>query len=213
MKGILFKPQLIPLVLSGKKTMTRRVIKPQPFEFDKVQAVPGVTPQHYPSVQVGKARYAYVNIYEWKKVEHGEQSEEVNQYAHYHPGEIIYVKEKWGIAADLPVSYHKDEFIVKGGGYLAYSGGNRNTAVIWKSPLMMPEWASRCKLKILNVGVEQLQEITEEDAIIEGVLSSDYDKTYRYAFSMLWDSINKKHPWSSNPWVFVYEWEVNHVAR
>jgi uncharacterized protein YhfF len=75
--------------------------------------------------------------------------------------------------------------------------------------------ASRITLEITNVRVERLNEISEEDAKAEGVppiwLEDDDNlipphDSYREGFAELWDKINgKKHPWSSNPWVFVIE--------
>ena len=71
-------------------------------------------------------------------------------------------------------------------------------------------WAARIWLPVTAVRVERLQEITDEDAKAEGV--PDYgDGTpfdFRWGFQQLWDGINgKRHPWPSNPWVAVYQWE------
>lgn len=85
---------------------------------------------------------------------------------------------------------------------------------IWSPSIHMPRWASRIDLEITRVRVERLQDISESDARAEGVDLNDWytespdpnKSPYRYAFAQLWDSINaKKHPWSSNPWVWVIE--------
>ena len=100
---------------------------------------------------------------------------------------------------------------------------------IWKQTarstipsIHMPRWASRITLEITEVRVERLNDISEADAKSEGVQpyifghgpvsDSAYNaeggyhngRGYRDGFEILWDSINgKKHPWDSNPWVWV----------
>jgi hypothetical protein len=85
----------------------------------------------------------------------------------------------------------------------------------------MPKWAARLWLEITGVRVERLQEISEEDAQAEGCLNDvvfeygymtgpiDYRGLYAVErFEDLWNSINgKKHPWESNPWVWVIEFK------
>lgn len=86
----------------------------------------------------------------------------------------------------------------------------------WRSPLLMPRWASRITLEIAEVRVERLQDISEEDAKAEGVYNDHstpdgrgFEATcgnvYRRNFSRLWDSINRKDGtrWADSPWVWV----------
>src|SRR5690606_17555323 len=89
----------------------------------------------------------------------------------------------------------------------------------WRPSLYMPRWASRITLEVTEVRVQRLQEITEEDAIAEGVAANPYvmcDGTVdelmsisaRDNFRALWDTINGKRPgcsWKANPWVWVVE--------
>lgn len=83
--------------------------------------------------------------------------------------------------------------------------------------MMMPAWVSRCHIKITNIKAERLQDISERDAIAEGVYQCPNGKYWTHgeadnsavvAYMKLWDRINPKHPRSSNPWVFAYTFEV-----
>ncbi len=70
--------------------------------------------------------------------------------------------------------------------------------------IFMPRWASRINLEITDVRTQHAQDISEEDAFAEGIQGGDWLGDPCGEFAKLWDSINaKKHPWSSNPWVWV----------
>ncbi|MDR2981151.1 MAG: hypothetical protein LBV12_02765 [Puniceicoccales bacterium] len=75
----------------------------------------------------------------------------------------------------------------------------------------MPRWASRITLEVTGIRVERLREISEEDAIAEGVRIGMGAMPYFScldAFKALWDSINGKRPgcsWEANPWVWPVE--------
>lgn len=84
----------------------------------------------------------------------------------------------------------------------------------WRSPRFMPRWASRLTLELLGVRVERLQEISEEDALAEGVASTaifghgDTIIAGEYArerFPRVWDALNAKrgYSWESNPFVWA----------
>lgn len=82
----------------------------------------------------------------------------------------------------------------------------------WKPAIFMPRWASRITLEIVSIRVERVKEITEHDALSEGVFGDEVDWADQpmpsMCFEALWDSINgKTHPWSSNPWVWVIEFK------
>lgn len=101
------------------------------------------------------------------------------------------------------VDQERDEII-----YRADIEGTHAPAPLrWLSPLYMPHWASRITLE-----VERLQEITEEDARAEGVMSlSNIHPIARptSVFQELWDQINgKRAPWESNPWVWRMEFRM-----
>jgi hypothetical protein len=86
----------------------------------------------------------------------------------------------------------------------------------WRSPLHMPRWASRITLEITDVRVQRLQEITEEDAEAEGAMAwwnglSHAEQVNAYnggrgplaAFQMLWEKIHGPDAWDLNPWVWA----------
>jgi len=88
----------------------------------------------------------------------------------------------------------------------------------WKPSIHMPRWASRITLEVVNVRVERVQDITDADAIAEGVKLpgvTQYEGRARDAFKALWDSINAKrgYGWDVNPRVRVVEFRVLSTAR
>ena len=116
-----------------------------------------------------------------------------NENPRYRPGDILWVKEPWGVLSDGKNIVYRAES----------QCWNSSPFVKWKSSMYMPRYASRLTVKVINVRRERLQDISEEDAIAEGVATIDDYKT-------LWDKINgKKYPWESNPLVWVIEFERN----
>lgn len=95
----------------------------------------------------------------------------------------------------------------------------------WRSSIHMPRWASRLTLTVTEVRVERLQDITEADAIAEGIEGAEHDDgrwifpvpgtdeyraTARDAYAALWDRINGAGAWDANPWVSVTTFTVHH---
>jgi hypothetical protein len=129
------------------------------------------------------------------------------------PGELLWVRETWTNLARpgyqrVPV-YRAD----------GTSTDTLPEGVRWKPSLLMPRWASRLDLEVTGVRVERLQDISEADALAEGLVrwtgpsggalyginqGTVWDLDVRLAYLRLWDSINgKRAPWASNPWVWV----------
>lgn len=124
--------------------------------------------------------------------------------APYQPGDILYVRETWKKAPN---------------GYYYYENWQRDDiadVTKWKPSIHMPKEAARIWLKVTDVRVERLQEITSEQICREGV-EVEYPHVLngeekRYAFSRLWDSTIKKsdldrYGWNASPWVWVIEFE------
>lgn len=144
-------------------------------------------------------------------------SPHLTPWAKHQIGDILYVRETWNYDEQANKPYYKADFD---------ADTIKELGMKWKSSLFMPKKDARLFLKITNVRVERLQDISEEDAIAEGIKRigdawEDYDfkdnskYNYRYlraidSYKSLWNSINKKEPekqWEANPYVFVYEFE------
>lgn len=128
------------------------------------------------------------------------------EYCPYKIGQTLWVRETF--------SYFNNEIIYKAGphnlnGKIGWCG------LKWKPSIFMPRKIARLFLKITNIRIERVQDISAEDCINEGI--SLKSKKYIYAdlkaralFHELWDSINKKrsYGWDKNPYVWVYDFEV-----
>lgn len=144
-----------------------------------------------------------------------EECKRWNAKPKYEIGDILWVRE----TSHLHQLWNK--FI-----YKADNDSKFKLFVGWKPSLFMPKEAARVFLKVTNVRCERLNDISERDAVAEGIKQtwiSDSPEENRYknyfndghgsflperSFQSLWDSINaKKYPWVSNPWVWVYEFE------
>jgi len=174
------------------------------------------------------------------------------------PGTLLWVRETWAdvnTGAGPAIMYRADgavrtweEFSTTFGpdygagpsmDYDAYPGryamwwsdlANGAEGHNWRPSIHMPRWASRITLEIVSVRVERLQEISEEDAVAEGIAplplqtnepgcwwSADatargmHGRTPRAAFKRLWDSIYGPGSWDANPWVWQIEFKVLEV--
>lgn len=105
-----------------------------------------------------------------------------------------------------------------------YKADNKGQNIKWKPSIFMPKEAARIFLKVKNIRLERLQDISEEDAIAEGIIKiADYGNTgYKLytepdaaysdidaleSFESLWNSINGEDSWKENPYVWVIEFE------
>jgi hypothetical protein len=84
-----------------------------------------------------------------------------------------------------------------------YAIDNRAADRRWRPSIHMPRWASRITLEITDVRVQRLQDITYEDAEMEGVCCDMSARTFRDHFHALWDRINGAGAWNANPWVWA----------
>lgn len=199
-RPILFSTEMVRAILAGRKTQTRRVVQPQPDED-------------------GLARHLVNRAWE---------DTSGNQYKcpYGKPGDVLWVRETclWVMLDDahdlLEGSRDRNQWVYKtdvGEDWIEYA--KEKYGYKWKPSIRMPKDAARIWLRITNVRVERLQDITEQDAIAEGIQRTDavnewYFKAGVYntdsqliAFERLWQSINGSGSWNANTWVWVVEFE------
>lgn len=190
-KPILFNTEMVRAILDGRKTCTRRICKDA-----NECTVPDMD-----FYNADKRTYAVHNFADKK---HTEQLSIAERTCPICPGDILYVRETWKKAPN---------------GYYYYEDWQRNDIADitkWKPSIHMPKEAARIWLKVMNVRVERLQDITSEQIGREGV-EVEYPHVLngeekRYAFSTLWNNTIKKsdidrYGWDANPWVWVIEFE------
>ena len=206
MKGILFKPDMISAIVDGRKTQTRRVIKPQP------QWLSGAWYWRHPRYNYGDGDG--VHYFHTRHIT-SSVLEAMMPCARYQVGETVYIKEAW--ACDLGHIIYRTGSARRGDDtnlHLIKSKQDENPS--WRSPLFMPEWAARYFIKILAVRAERVQEITEEDCRVEGIAGYTFARGCisqtppdpRRKFIEPWNSINPKYPYDSNPWVWAYGFKL-----
>lgn len=121
----------------------------------------------------------------------------------YQPGDILYVREAWVKVNSVPVQY-------------GYRADNNYLVPRWPPSIHMPKEAARIWLKVKDVRVERLQDITEKQVQKEGIDVCDgVHRGYSDGIEMfeeLWNSTIKKsdldrYGWDANPWVWLIEFE------
>lgn len=222
MKPIPFNTEMVRAILDGRKTVTRRVVKPQP---DKSAYSP------YEGID---GRFSF-------RV--GERGCTVPYKPPYRTGDILYVQETWYYETfyedtdnppDLPSGHRSWRYV--------YKVDNPEYPVIpghWRSPINMPRETARIFLRVKDIKVERLQDISASDCIAEGIYWEDVtpnvpvlpdnpafdmdaviallqeveeQRLIRNSYGSLWDSTIKPadrdlYGWETNPWVFVISFE------
>ena len=247
-RPIIMSSGSVRAILEGRKTQTRRIVKPLPIEHYYF-----IHPEEEPGMRVT-----------WKDFEIYDPWEELPPFCPYGKvGDRLWVRETWvSLLHTSPMTgeplepKNGDKLIthasyreVNGkkiwrydGEVIAYKAtstvtfcdgdgfsgdlANKEEMAQWRSPIFMPKKFSRIMLEITNIRVERLGEITEQDAIAEGISTdlaikcnnwkpsmSDPDSggkpNYLAGFWHTWDSIHKDpHNRFLDPWVWVIEFKV-----
>ena len=200
---ILFNTEMVKAILEGRKTVTRRVIKPQPVLKNGFW-------------ELGGAAWSE-NIHDLTPIPH----HSLYNRMPYKPEDILYVRETF-----CPNYYDKEvaDYYANGNRTLfktefdASKMGDVVPEPKWRPAIHMPKEAARIFLRVTNVRVEQLQEITEEGAAAEGLYKGwrigdrgSLALSARQGFMWLWGHITSNLPaaecWAANPWVWVIEFE------
>jgi hypothetical protein len=227
-RPISFSPPMVRALLDGRKTQTRRVLKPQP------------------DFRGGCGEQNDAEAWGWEDEDgyHVSVSEIApNRYA---PGDRLYVREAWRSCVSLdhqngrqigeraseagytaawgPVFYEADGAVA-----MWPDCAFTDTVGRYRHARFMPRWASRLTLRVTDVRVQRLWQITNNEAIAEGikpqhqqsakhggaVLGWGYDGldgygpgTPKAALALLWDSLHGPGAWARNDWVAAISFDV-----
>lgn len=227
MKGIPFNTGMMQALIDGGKTQTRRAIKPQPDE-DGLAKLKGIDEWHDTSARVYHCPYGKVGDRlfvqeEWKIGAWNHDASNSGKFAiDYRVGaDTSWHHVGW---SDYEAFVLESEQDCVGAGLVPendmFKWEKFQSPCRWRDAQSMPQWASRLTIKITNIRVERLQEISDEDAEAEGAfpLWDTYAENIPVEVcngsingfaQRIWQSIYKGTPysWEKNPWVWVIEFE------
>lgn len=201
MKPMIFNTEMTRAILDGRKTVTRRPVKPQEtdWEFSGMENDPHMTRidrngEEYPSQESGI----------WASFEWGVAFRFVK--APYQLGDILYVRETWAAWSrtygTIPRILYKAD---------RYTDAEK---IKWRPSIHMPHEIARIFLRVTDVRVERLQDMNMNDVQAEGVVpdgvkGGQWQQDY---MKPVWDSTIKPadralYGWEANPWVWVIKFE------
>lgn len=237
-RPILFNGDMVRAILDGHKTQTRRVvdvskIKPSTWKHEGIETIRPVAELGWNHKDQWQAKTNRYNV--WSKgflCPYGKV------------GDQLWVRETF--YDDLGTRRNEAERLSREHVYYRADGEASQQFedwmdLRWSSPIQMPRWASRITLEITSVRVERVQDISETDAIAEGINPTVFDEfdiaeikfedpecleakvldilgpvqiPAKVNFMTLWDKINgKTHSWASNPFVWVLEFKRIEEAK
>lgn len=192
-RPIIFSGPMVRAILEGRKSQTRRVLKPQP----------NMGPD---------GKMVHLGGDAWAELD-GNMS---GLWKLACPGDRLWVRETWAPVSpdenwrpikECNIEYRADDPNAKRAGGWDEAPYDAE-AIRWRSPIHMPRWASRITLDVTEVRVQRLQDISCMDAMREGVTipahipqdGADLDWARR-GFRELWQSLHSPGSWDANPWV------------
>lgn len=217
-KPILFNTDMVQAILDDRKTTTRRLVKPR-YRDDEFGF----------RVVTNKA----TGVRYLEKTDENEMGFDTPRYINppYQVGDILYVRETWQYLYELD----GNEQIIEGTERYYYaatdalhfdsyidSRGMRHFNIPWRPSIHMPKEAARIFLRVTDVRVERLHNMTLDDFLSEGVVLrpeafNDPDNAYlqaRKIFIGIWNPTTDKleYKWEADPWVWVIEFERCEIA-
>ena len=215
-KPIIFSAPMVRALLDGRKTQTRRVLKPLPrrtifFDPQKAGADQFQEP-HYATGDRLWVREAFTTCEKHKFMIAYRADGECGAWCWDGDGKPIFIHHGHVLEASPRGQW----------GFARYGGR-------WRSPIHMPRWASRLTLTVTDARVQRLQEISEADAWAEGCRRGDATDNGGYFpadetdpsgigwrgwdcacdwYADLWNSLHGTDAWDTNPWVAAYSFTV-----
>lgn len=203
-KPILFNTEMVRAILDGRKSCTRRIVKPQQL----VGLLPDKCKNGVPEEFLKEKRFMfkpYCNMTDIELINTAYK-------APYQLGDILYVRETWcglpvneaGHFRGHPIYYYRADGDLRPEGWRG----------AWHPSIHMPKEAARIWLKVTDVRVKRLQEMWASDVPKEGIYFNKPTTADEMlmAFAKLWNSTIKesvldRYGWDANPWVWVIEFE------
>ena len=186
MKPILFNTDMVRAILEGRKTVTRRVVKPQPVGRPAQMGEDSCWPGCFASAD-----------------------DERVYRPPYQPGDILWVRETWAHPSKEEIARGTDKNIFL---YRADVPSVPYAWDHWNPSIHMPREAARIFLRVTGVRVERLRDVKYFDCLAEGILYRQMETDIVQDFSTLWDNTIKPadraaYGWGANPWVWVIQFE------
>lgn len=167
-KPILFNTPMVQAILDGRKTITRRLLKPR-YRDDECGF------QVVTNAQTGE----FVRVEKLSDQGSGQFPDGSERHVHppYRPGDILYVRETWQYAYDTDsnenIDYESGRYLYAADNIEPFNGwimpdGTERDSMPWRPSIHMPKAAARIFLRVTDVRVERLQDIDGEQAYSEG---------------------------------------------
>lgn len=201
---IIFSAPMVRAIMEGRKTQTRRIIKPQPDWLPEVKHVRRTERVFWP-ISGGPAGH--------------QCGAPIVGCPYGVPGDRLYVRENFRLPAQCDTVLPRDISMPARLHYEADGEPGDTRAEGWgklRPAIHLPRKASRTLLTLSDIRVERLQDISERDAEAEGAerLGLDDDGTFHPSplgtfycgFAGIWSHIHGRDSWEANPWVWVCDW-------